>query len=222
MFVIVAGGGIVGQNLTKRLVKKHDVVVIDKDYNNCEKITSMYGAVAIQGDATNIETLREAGIERCDYALGVMGEDAQNLLFSLLCKNHDVKHIFVRMRDPEYRTAYEMAGATNIGHSVQMMVNRFVLEIENPDIRRVVSLGNGKAEVSIITLDDQSGSIGKTIMEIGSNKQFPEDVVIAGIFDKAADTFIVPKGNALITQNVQIFLVGPHESVVKAYKYLMK
>lgn len=211
MFIIIAGGGIVGLSLTKVLSKEHDVVVIDKDYENCEKISSKYGAVAIQGDATNINTLKDAGIEKkCSYALGVMGDDAQNLLFSLLCKkNYSVKHIFVRMRDPEYRTAYKLAGATNIGHSVQMMVNRFVLEIVNPEVRRVASLGGGKAEVSIISLTQESASVGKKIMDISSNKAFPEDVVIAGIFDKEEDTFVVPRGHTELTENNQIFLVGP-------------
>ncbi len=222
MFIIIAGGGIVGLSLTKVLSKEHDVVVIDKDYENCEKISSKYGAVAIQGDATNINTLKDAGIEKCSYALGVMGDDAQNLLFSLLCKNYSVKHIFVRMRDPEYRTAYKLAGATNIGHSVQMMVNRFVLEIVNPEVRRVASLGGGKAEVSIISLTQESASVGKKIMDISSNKAFPEDVVIAGIFDKEEDTFVVPRGHTELTENNQIFLVGPHEAILKAYKYLVK
>ena len=84
MYIIIAGGGIVGKSITKALVKNHDVVVIDNDFANCEKITSGYGAVAVQGDATNINTLREAGVEKCDYALGVMGRDSENLLFALL------------------------------------------------------------------------------------------------------------------------------------------
>ncbi len=137
MFIIIAGAGIVGRSMTKILSENHDVVVIDPDYDSCEKISTKYGAVAIQGDATKIATLRDAGIEKCDYAIGVMGEDSKNLLFALLSKDHGVNEIFVRMRDPEYRHAYQLAGATNIGHMVAMMVNKFVLDIENPDIRSV-------------------------------------------------------------------------------------
>ncbi len=222
MYILIAGGGIVGKSIAKALVKQHDVVVIDIEYENCEKIASSYGAVAVQGDATNINTLREAGIEKCDYALGVMGKDSQNLLFSLLCSNFGVENIFVRMIDPEYRTAYTLAGATNIGHSVQMMVDKFTLDIENPDIRMVVSLSNGKAEVSIITLKEDSKVVGQKIVDLVKGKNCPPDVVIAGMFDAEKDSFVIPRGNTVIEPNNQLFVVGPRESIKSLYKYLTK
>lgn len=222
MFIIIAGGGIVGRGITKILSKSHDVVVIENNFENCEKISSRYGAVAIAGDATNLNTLRDAGIEKCDYALGVMGEDSSNLLFALLCKNFGIKNIFVRMRDPEYRTAYQLAGATNIGHSVEMMVNKFVLDIENPEIRRVVSLSNGKAEVCIITLNESAKATGMTIMDIAKNKGFPDEIVIAGLFDLEKDEFIIPKGSTTIKSKNQIFLVGPSKAIEKAHEFFLK
>ncbi len=222
MYIIIAGGGIVGRSITRELSKNHDVVVIDPNYENCEKISAKYGAVVLQGDATNLNTLRDAGIEKCDYALGVMSNDSKNLLFSILCKNFGIKNIFVRMRDPEYRDAYELAGATNIGHSVQMMVNKFVLDIENPDIRRVASLSNGKAEVSIITLSKETKSTGMKIMDIAQGKGFPKNVVIAGIFDLEKDAFIAPNGNTIVQANNQIFLVGSRVAIKQAYEYLIK
>ncbi len=222
MYIVIAGGGIVGRSITKVLSKGHDVVVIDKDRENCEKISSRYGAVAIHGDATNLNTLKDSGIEKCDYALAVMREDSTNLLFTLLCKNLGVKHIFVRMRDPDYRTAYLLAGATNIGHSVEMMVNKFVLDIENPDIRRVVSLSNGKAEICIITLNDDVKSSGMQIKDIAKSKGFPADVVIAGLFDLEKDEFIIPRGSTVIRPGCQIFLVGSNKAIERAHQFFLK
>ncbi len=222
MFILIAGGGIVGRGITKTLSKHHDVVVVEPNYDNCEKISAKYGAVAIQGDATKLNVLKDAGIEKCDYAIGVVGEDSKNLLFSLLCKNFGVKNIFVRMIDPEYREAYELAGATNIGHSVQMMVNKFVLDIENPEIRRVASLSNGKAEICIITLNNKAKCTGKKIMDIAKTKGFPSDIVIAGLFDLEKDEFIVPNGNTVIRDSNQIFIVGAREAIRKTHQFFLK
>lgn len=222
MYIVIAGGGIVGKTITRELSKQHDVVVIESNYEYCQDISAKYGAVAINGDATSIQTLRDAKIEDCDYALGVMDDDTQNLLFSLLCKNFNVKNIFVRMRNPEYREAYELAGATNIGNSVEMMSNKFVMDIENPSIRRVASLSKGKAEIAIVTLSESSKMKGKSIADVVKNKDFPEDVVIAGIFDADTDEFIVPRGDTIIDNHEQIFLVGSRDSVKKAYRILDK
>lgn len=222
MYIIIAGGGIAGRGITKALSKTHDVVVIDNELENCEKISSKYGAVAILGDAANINTLKEAGIEKCDYALGVMPEDKNNLLFALLCKNFGIENIFVRMRDPEYKTAYELAGATNIGHSVQMIVDKFVLDIENPEIRLVASLSNGKAEICIITLNEHAKVTGQTIMQIAKSKGYPSDIVIAGVFDLKDDKFIIPKGNTIIPPVSQIFLVGSSKAIDRAHQFFLK
>lgn len=220
MYIVIAGGGIVGKTIVKELSKQHDVVVIESNYEYCQDISAKYGAVAIHGDATSIQTLKEAGIETCDYALGVMDDDTQNLLFALLCKNFKIKNIFVRMRNPEYREAYELAGATNIGNSVQMMANKFVLDIENPNMRRVASLSKGKADVTIVSLEANFKYKGKTIADITSLTGFPVDVVIAGVFDTETDEFIVPRGNTQITNHNQLFIVGKRESVKKVYRIL--
>ncbi len=220
MYIIIAGAGLLGQKVTKHLVRNHDVVIIDKNREICEKVYSNYGAVSIHGDATQIEVLREAGIEKCDIALGVMREDADNLVFTLLSKNFNVEKIFVRMREPEYRNAYEIAGATNIAAGVDMLVNKFVMDIEQPDIRKVASISNGKAEVSIITIPNKAKCSGKMISDIVKDEKFPKNCVIAGIFDQQNDKLIIPRGNRKIFSSNQVFLVAPNESIEKAAKFL--
>ena len=222
MYIIIAGGGIVGRNITKTLSKSHDIVVIDSNKGACEHIYTKYGAVSIHGSATNINVVKDAGIENCDYALAVMPRDEDNLLFALLAKNFGVKNIFVRMRDPDYEEAYKLAGATNIGGTVQMMVKKFVWDIDNPEIRRVVSLRGGKAEVSIVTIPEQSKVSGKTVSEIASGPDFPHNCLIAGIFDQEKDELIIPRGNTIITSGNQVFLVANSDDVGKAFEILRK
>jgi trk system potassium uptake protein TrkA len=222
MYILIAGGGIVGRNLTKKLAANHDVVVIDLDSEVCKRIYSQYGAVSICGNATKIGILREAGIEKCDVAVGVMRNDADNLAFSILAKNYGVEDILVRMREPEYKSAYELAGATNIAGTMEMMVEKFVTDIEQPEIRKVVSLGDGKAEISIITLSENSRSSGKTISEITSNSEFPKKCVIAGIFNQDKDELIIPRGDKRIYSTNQVFLVGTRENIEKAANILKK
>ncbi|MFW6022586.1 MAG: potassium channel family protein [Halanaerobiaceae bacterium] len=222
MYIIIAGGGIVGRSLTKRLVKKHDVVVIDKDQRICERIYSHYGAITINGNATKIETLKEAGIEKCDIALAVMKHDSDNLAFSLLSNDQGVDKILVRMREPEYKSAYKLAGATNIGSTTDMIVNKFYIDIEQPDIRRVASIGDGEAEISIITIPENAKYSGKTVSEIVKSQGFPKDCVIAGIFNQQENRLIIPRGNKKVYGNNQVFLVASKNNIEKAARFLMK
>ena len=67
MRIIVAGAGVTGYLLLKMLVaKKHDVVVIDVDREVCEEVYAETGAMTIHGSATDIRTLKKAGMQKSD------------------------------------------------------------------------------------------------------------------------------------------------------------
>lgn len=221
MYIVVAGGGIVGSNLVKNLAEKHDVVVIDMDRQVCEDIYSRFGAISVHGNATRVSVLRDAGIEKADVAVAVMGNDADNLAFTVLASDMGVDRILVRMRDPEYESAYRKAGATTIGSIMEMMVDKFIIDIEEPRVRRLASLGNGKAEISIITIPEHSPIKGQTVSEIASSDKFPDDVVIAGIYNEEDDELIIPRGNREIHAGSRVFLVATEENMHRAAEYMV-
>ena len=62
MYIIVAGAGIIGRQITQLLVaSKHNVVVLDKDPEICEMVYTETGATTVQGNATDLRTLESAG-----------------------------------------------------------------------------------------------------------------------------------------------------------------
>ena len=221
MYIVIAGAGVLGRTLTRNLIHNHDVVVIDIDQEECERIYSRYGAVSVCGNATQIHVLKDAGIEKCDVAVAAMDRDTENLAFTLLAQNFGVEKIMVRMRNPEYRNAYKLAGATNIGGVTDMLVENFTTHIEEPDIRRVVSLGNGNAEISIITIPEDSKSSGKTVSEIVNTEGFPGDCLIAGIYNQEKDKLIIPRGEKRLHGKDQIFLVATRENIRRAADFFV-
>jgi len=62
MYVIIAGAGLIGYETTIVLTRnKHDVVVIDVKREVCDKVHAETGAIAVNGNATDIRVLSEAG-----------------------------------------------------------------------------------------------------------------------------------------------------------------
>ena len=222
MYIIIAGAGVLGRALTRKLVNNHNVVIIDLDQEECERIYSRYGAVSVCGNATQIHVLKDAGIEKCDVAIAAMDRDTANLAFTLLSNNFGVDKILARMRNPEYKDAYQLAGATDIGEVTQLLVEDFITHIEEPDIQKVVSLGNGNAEISIITIPENSDCSGKTVSEIVNSEGFPDQCVIAGIYNQNNDKLVIPRGEKRIYQNNQLFLVGTRKNIEKAADFFVR
>jgi len=223
MYVIIAGAGMVGGSLAAELVKnKHDVVVVEKEKAVCENISRRFGALAIHGTATDIEVLEEAGIEKADAVVGAMPGDADNLSFTVLARNAGVPEIIVRVRNPNYADAYDIAGVTRMLNVGQMFVKQLVLEIEQPTLRQVATFGRGEASIVVATIPEKGVVSGKTVSEIGQSRRFPTDCVIAGIYREKTGEFIFPRGNAQLSAGDNVFLAASTDSISKAAEYLQK
>lgn len=223
MYVVIAGGGVVGGSLAGSLMEnRHDVVVIEQDRAVCEFVSSRIGALAIHGTATNIDVLEEAGIEKADVAIGALPTDADNLAFVVLARNFGVPRIMAPMRTPRYETAYQLAGATTCINVGAFFVNQLVLEIEQPTLHQVATFGGGKATIVVATVPEGSVAHGKKVQEIATDESFPHECVIAGIYRRSEDgeEFIFPRGSIEVRAGDQVFLASDSANVRKAAAYL--
>ncbi len=219
MYIIVAGAGQVGRRVTEELVERgHDVIVIDKDKKACDRASMRTGAKVINGDASDIELLRKAGIAKADVCIGLIGRDSANLAFTILANAFGVSNILVRMRDPSYKAAYRVAGAKKAINTVEIYMDSLILEIEHPSLEKVADLGSGEVSIVIVEIPGDSPVKGMRIAEIIMEEDFPTNCVFAGIYRE--DEFIVPRGNEEILADDRVFLSGDSESIKEAAEVL--
>ena len=221
MYIVIAGGGLVGIGLARRLVaSRHDVVVVDQDKSVCEWVASNIGALALSGSATSVDILEQAGMGKAEVAVATMRGDADNLAFGLLAKSFNVPRIIARMRDARYAAAYKEAGVSTTIHVVDVFVNQLMLEIEEPHLRQVATVGAGRAAVVVDTVPDGAAVAGKTVSDIAADERFPTECIITGIYRPATQAFIIPRGSAQIEAGDRVFLVAEHPNLRKASKFL--
>lgn len=223
MYVIIAGAGRVGSEITRIFVqKKHDVVVIDKDPRVCEALYSETGAMSINGSATSLRTLRRAGADKADAIICLMQHEADNIACALLARSLEVPRIVARLINPTYEQAYKLAGANIILRSVDLLVNQILMEIERPDVKSVITLRGGKAQVYTVRVPDGAKAVGMTISEITKQKSFPDECVFMGIDNEEGDRFAIPRGNYTIKEGDMIFIVSKSEFIKQATDFLIK
>ena len=97
---IVIGAGRLGSSIARQLVKQnHNVLLIDKDKNQFDHVLDYSGFVEV-GDATDLEFLKENGINKARRLIVVTNDDNTNIYISDLCLNKtNVKEIYIRLTD---------------------------------------------------------------------------------------------------------------------------
>jgi len=223
MFIIVAGAGLIGSEITKMLVKnKHDVVVIDVDREVCENIYGETGAMTIHGSATHIQDLEQAGALKADAILCLMQSDADNIACSLLSKSLGISRIIARMRNPRYEHAYKLAGVTVVVRVANLLLNQIMMEVEQPEVRKIMILGGGKAEIYAVEVPRQARSVGTAIKDITQEKDFPAECLFMGIYREEEGEFLIPRGNYVIKEADTVFLVSKSQFIKQATDLLTR
>ena len=221
MYIVIGGGGIAGTALAAELVnRKHDVVIIDLDPEACEAGFARTGAVTINGKATDIRTLTEAGIAKADLAIGALYRDEDNLTFALLAHSFGVPEIYVKMRNPEYREAYRVAGVTVICDTVGMFKNKVIAEIENPHLKVIAHLEEKGTQLVMFEVPRDWPAEGRLIYEIAREPAFSGDCIFTGILNEKSSGILVPHGNDRVYPGDRIFVVAGPKSLKAITKYL--
>jgi len=221
MYIIIAGGGMVGGGLTRRLLaKKHDVVLIESDKSLCDQVYAHTGVIAINGSAAEIEVLKDAGINKADIVVVATGDDAVNLACAILAKSLGVSEVIVRMRNPEFENAYKLAGVDTTLRVTDVLIDMMMMEIEKPEVKRITSIGAGRAEIFGVIVPKDAKVTDMSIISITESENFPSQCTFIAVYNKEKEEFSIPRGNQVIRENDQLFLISTAEHIKEAADFL--
>ncbi|MFL6017417.1 MAG: potassium channel family protein, partial [Gaiellaceae bacterium] len=113
MYVLICGGGKVGANLARLLLRaNHEVTLIEQRADRFESLEEEFEHVVQRGDSTELFVLERAGIKRPpDLVLAVTGDDEDNLVICQLAKEHyGVPKVIARVNDPRNQAHFDLLG----------------------------------------------------------------------------------------------------------------
>lgn len=221
MYILIAGGGLVGKGLAKTLHgAKHDVVVIDSNEEVCRELYSATGAVTVTGSPTDLDVLEEAGIDRADVCIGVLENDSDNISFALLAKYKKVKQIQVQMNDPKYEDVYKSIGIEHIARATELLIDQLIVSIESPELRKLI--GFGELELCILNVPTDSAIHGLSVIQFKDYKGIPQELNITCIYDGEKGELILPNKDTVIKGNDRLFICGTRKNLKKAAKIINK
>ena len=103
MRILILGGGEVALLVARRLIReKNEVVIVELEEQRCAHLEEVLDAKIVQGNATSIKTLVQAGIESADMLIAATNQDDANVLGCLIAQDYPTVGIkLARLRTHE-------------------------------------------------------------------------------------------------------------------------
>ena len=213
MYLIVVGLGGIGRSLAGLAAEEgHSVVVIDRDEDKCADILEEYDLLAVSGNATDKNTLEDAGIDRADALVATTSDDALNLMACWLAKKYEVKTLVAIVNQKEHADLFKEVGVRISENPDEIVARSLFFWSENPDTQLLASIEGGT--IFEITVADGAKGVNKTVREASGVK----DMLYIAI--RRGGKLIIPTGDVVIMPDDVITVFTKKEAEAKSVEYM--
>jgi len=192
---IIAGYSLTGMSLAQDLIAEDQTfVVVERDPEKILKLEEK-GLLYVEGDATEEDVLRKAGIERARALFAVLSHDSDNLMVVLSARGlNDKLTIVSRSTREDYLQRFIRAGANAAMSPQEWASRRMIQAVLRPHLLKLLSSlldpTVAHAYLDEVNVPQTSPMVGKTLAESGIRKA--SGIVILGIARKSGDVVSSP------------------------------
>jgi trk system potassium uptake protein len=166
MYFIVAGGGKVGANVARSLMRLgHEVTLIEQERDRFERLEDEFEHQVQRGDATELHVLERAGIARPpDIVLALTGDDEDNLVIAQLAREkYGVEQVIARVNDPRNQAHFDLLGISPTVCATSSIMALVEHEVPEHDLIHLLELRRENLEIVEVQIDRDSPSAGKRV-----------------------------------------------------------
>jgi trk system potassium uptake protein TrkA len=166
MYVLVAGGGKVGANVTRTLISwGHEVTLIEQRRDRFERLETEFEHRVQVGDATEMFVLERAGIRRPpDLLVAVTGDDEDNIVICQMAREHfGVQKVIARVNDPRNQGHFDLLGIQPTVSATANVLAMIEHEVPEHELVHLLELKRESLEIVEVQIDKDSPSVGKRI-----------------------------------------------------------
>ena len=166
MYVLIAGGGKVGANVARTLLRTgHEVTLIEQEPERFAKLEEEFEHQVHRGDATELFVLERAGITRPpEILLALTGDDEDNVVICQLARDrYGVPGVIARVNDPRNQPYFDLLGISPTVSATASIMALIEHEVPEHGLIHLLELRKENLEIVEVLIDKDSPSAGKRV-----------------------------------------------------------
>lgn len=209
--IIIAGGGNVGFYVARKLEdlqSRTQVKIIEFSRDRAVYIADgLRKAVILNGNALEVELLREAGADETEAFVALTNDDKINILSGLMAKQEGVGRVLSLVSNADYTPMLKSLGIDAYISPRATTISAVLQHVRRGRIRGVHSIQNGRAEVLEAEALETATLVGKPLREA----KLPDGMRVGAIV--RGDEVIIPDGDTEVRPHDRIVMFALAEHV---------
>jgi trk/ktr system potassium uptake protein len=138
--IVVVGCGRVGAFLAGLLDKGgHEVTIVDLERSSFTHLPADFHGTTLLGNGTDLDILRQAGVDKADALLTLTQGDNRNLMAAQIAKEiFGVKRVLAKVNDPIRSQIYREKGITTISRTTILATLLHAMLMDERDVGEIL------------------------------------------------------------------------------------
>ena len=219
MKILIIGGGKLCYYLVKTLQPgHHEITLIEKRMEICERVATDFNVDVYNGDGTNIALLEQAGAADMDILIALTGKDENNLIASEICKKKfGIRFTVAKVNNPKNIEMFERLGVDKPVSSTQILADLIEQEVEYSGMKIVLKMKGTTKVIVEFQLSVKSPACGKKI----SDYEFAGESKII-LRTKADGNVEIPDGDTTLSAGEILTMVCDRHQLDGLWKSMVK
>ena len=212
---IVCGYGRVGREIAREFSERRIPFVVVEVRPESVEHARIDGALIVEGDATDEDTLRQAGIASCRALIAASDSDAGNTYITLTAKGlRPDLYVVARVGEPSVAAKLRLAGADRVVSPYSIGGRRMALAALQPMMTDFIDIvpsdPQGDRILAEFAVDDASGLAGRELADALSGCR---DVAVLAVRDAQGRMTVGPAASTRLALGDRLMLVGGEDEL---------
>lgn len=206
--VMIIGGTNLALQTAKLLEKQYEVsVVLSDERKGARFVEELHHALVIHADSSNVDVLKEEGLERMDAFIALTPNSETNIINSLMAEELGVYKTIALVENVNYTIISKNIGVDTIINKKLIAANKIFRFIRRGKVKEIISLKGVNAEVIEFEIHKKNRLLKNPLR----NLRLPEKSIIAGVV-RGEQSFI-PDGDFMFQINDKVIVFAMPEAI---------
>ena len=215
MKIIIFGANEIGSMIASQFHTANDITVIDYEKNKLDTFNKL-DISFVDGNASNIETLKQANIKDADFFIACTDSDELNIVACLTVKHLSDAHTMCFVRKESYKQSLGIAKDAEYNSDFYVDTVIWPKELLTQEIFRIITVAKaldvenfagGRARLLEYKIAENSPLVNQMVKHCS----FPKDTLIVGI--TRGEELFIPDGETVLHQDDKVIFMGLSHSL---------